>query len=93
MDFNDILLNPKGSAQVEIEMARSTEEQKKSQLARLADIQKRNRSEASRWLARLRQTVIEDGNVFAVRMDAVRYCTFWPDHQYTVGSRRQVSPQ
>ena len=68
-------LNPKGSAQVEIEMARSTEEEKQSQLKRLADFQNRNRAEAPHWLAKLRQTVIEDGNVFAVLVDAVRYCS------------------
>ncbi|CAG4884808.1 Isobutyryl-CoA mutase / P-loop GTPase [Georgfuchsia toluolica] len=68
-------LNPKGSAQVEIEMARSTEEEKQSQLARLADFQARNQANASQWLTRLRQTVIEDGNVFTVLVDAVRYCS------------------
>ena len=56
-------------------MARSTEEEKQSQLKRLADFQNRNRAEAPHWLAKLRQTVIEDGNVFAVLVDAVRYCS------------------
>nr|WP_282446897.1 methylmalonyl-CoA mutase family protein [Aromatoleum aromaticum] len=68
-------LNPKGSAQPEIELARSTEEEKQGQLKRLADFQARNGAEAPKWLAKLRQAVIEDGNVFEVLVDAVRYCS------------------
>ena len=68
-------LNPKGNAQADIEMARSTEEEKQSQLARLRDFQQRNADQAPLWLARLQQTVIDNGNVFAVLIDAVRYCS------------------
>ena len=67
--------NPKGDAQIEIELARSTEEEKQSQLKRLADFQQRHAAEAGPMLARLRQTVIENGNVFAVLVDAVRCCS------------------
>ena len=56
-------------------MARSTEEEKQSQLARLRDFQQRNADQAPLWLARLQQTVIDNGNVFAVLIDAVRYCS------------------
>ena len=59
----------------EIELARSSEEEKQSQLARLADFHTRNQAEAPKWLARLRQTVIDNGNVFEVLVDAVRYCS------------------
>jgi len=62
-------------AQQEIELARSTEEEKQSQLKRLADFQQRNQAECDQWLAKLRQTVIENGNVFDVLVDAVRYCS------------------
>jgi methylmalonyl-CoA mutase len=68
-------LNPKGSAQQEIELARSTDEEKQGQLKRLADFQARHAAEAPKWLAKLRQTVIENGNVFDVLVDAVRYCS------------------
>ena len=68
-------LNPKNSGQAEIELARSTDEEKQGQLKRLADFQARNKLEAPHWQAKLRQTVIEDGNVFAVLMDAVRHCS------------------
>ncbi|WP_374266873.1 fused isobutyryl-CoA mutase/GTPase IcmF [Zoogloea sp.] len=68
-------LNPKGMAQQEIELARSSEDEKQSQLQRLADFQARNAEEAPKWLAKLKQTVIENGNVFAVLVEAVRYCS------------------
>jgi methylmalonyl-CoA mutase len=68
--------NPHGDAVPEhIELARSTDEEKRSQLERLHDFQARNAAQAPAWLAKLRQTVIEDGNVFAVLMDAVRHCS------------------
>ncbi|MBK8523395.1 MAG: cobalamin-dependent protein [Betaproteobacteria bacterium] len=67
--------NPKGDAQVEIELARSTEEEKQSQITRLRDFQQRNSAESGAMLDKLRQTVIEDGNVFAVLVDAVRVCS------------------
>jgi len=68
-------LNPKGLAQQEIELARSTEEEKQSQLKRLADFHARNKAEAPKWLGKLQQTVIDNGNVFEVLVDAVRYCS------------------
>ncbi|MGL4409086.1 MAG: fused isobutyryl-CoA mutase/GTPase IcmF [Zoogloea sp.] len=68
-------LNPKGMAQQEIELARSSEDEKQSQLQRLAAFQQRNAHQAPHWLAKLKQTVIENGNVFAVLVEAVRYCS------------------
>ncbi|MBP8306974.1 MAG: cobalamin-dependent protein [Burkholderiaceae bacterium] len=68
--------NPKGDPTPEtLELARSTEEEKQSQLKRLADFQARHAKEAPEVLARLKRTVIENGNVFAVLMDAVRCCS------------------
>jgi methylmalonyl-CoA mutase len=68
--------NPHGDTTPEtLELARSTEDEKRSQLARLADFQARNAQAAPAMLARLRDTVIADGNVFEVLMDAVRCCS------------------
>jgi len=67
--------NPKGDAQIEIELARSTEAEKQSQLTRLQAFQERNADTSAAMLERLQQTVIEDGNVFAVLIDAVRVCS------------------
>lgn len=68
-------LNPKGMAQQEIELARSTEEEKQSQIRRLRDFHEKNRSTAPAMLEKLKQTVIDNGNVFAVLMEAVRHCS------------------
>ena len=63
-----------GPAQT-IELARSTEAEKQSQLARLADFHTRHAAEAPAMLARLQQAVIANANVFDVLMDAVRCCS------------------
>ena len=68
--------NPKGDPVPEaIELARSTEEEKQSQLQRLEDFHTRHAAEAPVQLKRLQQAVIDNGNVFAVLMDAVRCCS------------------
>ncbi|HZR71233.1 MAG TPA: fused isobutyryl-CoA mutase/GTPase IcmF [Burkholderiales bacterium] len=58
-----------------LELIRSTEEEKRSQLARLADFHRRHEKESGPMLERLRRAVIRDENVFAVLMDAVRCCS------------------
>jgi len=58
-----------------LELIRSTEEEKRSQLERLREFQARHAGEAPAMLARLQRAVIEDKNVFAVLMDAVRVCS------------------
>ncbi|MFO0470373.1 MAG: fused isobutyryl-CoA mutase/GTPase IcmF [Pseudomonadota bacterium] len=68
--------NPHGDPVPEhIELARSTEEEKQGQLARLHDFHARHAAAAPAMLERLRQAVIDDGNVFEVLMDAVRVCS------------------
>ncbi|MGZ3159784.1 MAG: methylmalonyl-CoA mutase family protein, partial [Burkholderiaceae bacterium] len=68
--------NPKatGIAQ-KLELARSTDEEKQSQLKRLADFQSRHATQAPAMLAALQQAVINDENVFEKLMDAVRVCS------------------
>jgi methylmalonyl-CoA mutase len=58
-----------------LELIRSTEEEKRSQLERLRAFQERNKGEAPAMLERLRQAVMRNENVFAVLMDAVRVCS------------------
>jgi isobutyryl-CoA mutase len=58
-----------------VELARSTEEEKQSQLKRLQEFQQRHAKEAPAMLKRLQQAVINNDNVFAVLMDAVRVCS------------------
>ncbi|MDD3938117.1 fused isobutyryl-CoA mutase/GTPase IcmF, partial [Rhodoferax sp.] len=68
--------NPHGDAVLDkLELARSTEEEKQSQLARLADFHARHADQAPAMLKRLQQAVIDNQNVFEVLMDAVRVCS------------------
>ncbi|MEN7526592.1 fused isobutyryl-CoA mutase/GTPase IcmF [Cupriavidus sp. DL-D2] len=68
--------NPNGDPTPQtLELARSSDEEKQSQLTRLAEFQGGHSADASAMLDRLRQTVIDNGNVFAVLMDAVRVCS------------------
>jgi isobutyryl-CoA mutase len=69
--------NPGGSqASVrEVELARATEEEKRSQLNRVRDFQGRHEQEAQAALAALKDAARSGGNVFAVLMDAARVCS------------------
>ena len=58
-----------------IELARSTEDEKRSQLQRLQAFHERHAAAAPVQLERLQQAVMDNGNVFAVLMDAVRCCS------------------
>jgi methylmalonyl-CoA mutase len=58
-----------------LELARSTEDEKQSQLTRLSDFHATHAAESGPVLDRLRQAVIRNENVFAVLMDAVRCCS------------------
>ncbi|OSY36371.1 MULTISPECIES: fused isobutyryl-CoA mutase/GTPase IcmF [Pseudonocardia] len=59
----------------EIELARATEDEKRSQLERLADFQSRHRTEAEQALRRLQDVATGDGNVFDELMKAARVCS------------------
>ncbi|MCW2942657.1 MAG: scpA 2 [Actinomycetia bacterium] len=58
-----------------IELARGTEAEKRSQLERVQDFQRRHGTSAQVALAALKEVARTDGNVFAVLMEAVRVCT------------------
>jgi methylmalonyl-CoA mutase len=63
------------SAPQKVELIRSTEDEKKSQLKRLREFHSKNSRVSGEMLERLKQSVIENRNVFAVLMDAVRACS------------------
>jgi methylmalonyl-CoA mutase len=68
--------NPKGDTIPQmLELARSTDDEKQSQLKRLADFHSRNKDIAPQALSALQQAVINDDNVFTRLMDAVRVCS------------------
>ena len=68
--------NPHGDAHLQkVDLMRSTEEEKQSQLQRLHDFHAAHAHESPAMLGRLRQSVIDNRNVFEVLMDAVRVCS------------------
>ncbi len=68
--------NPRGdSTPQQLELIRSTEEEKQSQLKRLADFHERHKAASAPMLRHLQQAVIDNNNVFEVLMDAVRVCS------------------
>ena len=68
--------NPHGDpVPAQIELARSSEAEKQSQLQRLQAFHERHAAAAPAMLKRLQQAVIEERNVFEVLMEAVRCCS------------------
>ncbi|HEY4378055.1 MAG TPA: methylmalonyl-CoA mutase family protein, partial [Acidimicrobiales bacterium] len=68
--------NPAGDEVAErVALARSTEQEKQGQLARLRDFQARHASERPEMVARLQAAALAGDNLFAVLMDAVRSCS------------------
>jgi methylmalonyl-CoA mutase len=58
-----------------IPLSRATEEEKQSQLRRLAEFRRRHEKEAPAALERLQQAVLAGENIFAELMNTVRYCS------------------
>jgi methylmalonyl-CoA mutase len=68
-------LNESAEGPVEIELARSTDAEKLSQIKRLREFQELNGTQSADMLKRLQDTVSQGGNGFEVLMDAVRCCS------------------
>jgi methylmalonyl-CoA mutase len=64
-----------GTEPAPVELARATEQEKRSQLERVREFQDRNREAARDALAALQEAARSGGNVFAVLMDAARVCS------------------
>jgi len=67
--------NPHGTEPVAVELARGTDQEKRSQLDRVHSFTEDNREAAHEALAALKETARSGGNVFAVLMDAARVCS------------------
>ncbi len=67
--------NPHGTESVAVELARGTDQEKRSQLDRVRSFTEDNREAAHEALAALKETARSGGNVFAVLMDAARVCS------------------
>ncbi len=86
--------NPHGDPVPEhIELARSTDEEKQSQLSRLADFHARNSGLSGAMLARLQQAVIDNGNVFEGADGCRAGLLAGADHPRAVRSGRAVPAQ
>jgi len=72
-----------------LELARSTEAEKESQLRRLAAFKKRNEKEAPEALKRLQKVALSGGNTFAELMETVKVCSLGQITQalYDVGGQ------
>jgi methylmalonyl-CoA mutase len=72
-----------------IELARATEEEKQSQLKRLADFKKRHAGHSSEALERLQNAALSGDNIFAELMNTVRSCSLGQITQalYDVGGK------
>ncbi|MCW8882105.1 MAG: methylmalonyl-CoA mutase family protein [Sedimenticola sp.] len=68
-------LNPKGNEAVTIELARSTEEEKLSQIKRLREFNQQHGMQAEAALQRIRTAAINNQNIFVELVDAVRFCS------------------
>ncbi|HAZ94785.1 MAG TPA: methylmalonyl-CoA mutase [Porticoccaceae bacterium] len=68
-------LNEAEEEPMEIELARSTDAEKQSQIKRLRAFQKEHGADSAEVLKRLQDTVSEGGNGFEVLMEAVRCCS------------------
>lgn len=76
-----------------VELARATEEEKRSQLRRLDEFHRRNAHEAPRALKKLMETALSGGNIFAEMMNTVRYCSIGQitNALYSVGGQYRRS--
>ncbi len=72
-----------------LELARATEEEKQSQLRRLAEFKRRHAAEAPGALRRLQDAALAGSNVFAELMSTVRSCSLGQitEALYAVGGR------
>ena len=68
-------LNSEPDEKIDTKLARSTQEEKKSQISRLNAFKSRNAKHSEEALQNLRNAAINNQNVFAELMNTVRYCS------------------
>ena len=76
-----------------VELTRGTEEEKQSQICRLAAFQEQHQAEAPAALGQVQSAALNDENVFAQLMSATRYCSLGQitDALFEVGGRYRRS--
>ena len=68
-------LNPNGNEEFTIELARSTNDEKDSQISRLRSFNKTHIKDSIIALERIRQAAINDENIFVELVEAVKHCS------------------
>ena len=68
-------LSESPDVEIEIELARSTDQEKQSQLARLKSFHEANADHCEQALQKLKEAASSNENIFAELMNAVRYCS------------------
>lgn len=70
-------INPDAKSLIpfDIQLSRSTKEEKQSQIDSLLDFQRRNRAKARTSLKKLQEVARDGGNIFEQMMEAARYCS------------------
>ena len=68
-------LNPNGNKEFTVELARSTDDEKDSQIKRLRSFNKTHINEAAIALERVKQAAINDENVFVELVEAAKHCS------------------
>ncbi len=78
-----------GASPASVELTRGTEEEKQSQICRLAAFQEQHQAEAPAALAQVQSAALNNENVFAQLMSATRYCSLGQitDALFEVGGR------
>ena len=82
-------LNPDEEIPQGIELARSSDEEKQSQIRRLAEFQERHTDASEAALRHVQLTAIQGGNVFGALMDAAEVCSLGQltDAMFAVGGQ------
>jgi len=82
-------LNPNGPETFDIELARSTDEEKQSQIHRLKEFQSEHQGDAAAALERVRNAAINNENIFEELVEAVRHCSLGQisDELFNVGGQ------
>ncbi|MBF0528475.1 MAG: methylmalonyl-CoA mutase family protein [Deltaproteobacteria bacterium] len=85
-------INPESDAEAvagKLELSRSTDEERVSQLQRLRDFQNRNADRAPEALQRLKKVALSEKNIFAELIETVKYCSLGQISQalYEVGGQ------
>ncbi|MEW5734467.1 MAG: fused isobutyryl-CoA mutase/GTPase IcmF [Thermodesulfobacteriota bacterium] len=68
-------MDPDGNEEYAIELARSSEAEKKSQLNRVTEFVRRNAEKSPAALRRLQEVALSGGNIFAEMMETVKTCS------------------